>query len=44
VNASRVLLIGDVTTRQDRQMAEGSVRTLPGVLGVQNQLRVQGQK
>jgi Predicted periplasmic or secreted lipoprotein len=44
VNAARVLLIGDVKARQDRQMAEGAVRTLPGVLGVQNQLRVQGQK
>jgi BON domain-containing protein len=44
VNAARVILIGDVKTRGDRQMAEGMVRTLPGVLGVQNQLRVAGQK
>ena len=44
VNAARVLLIGDVKTRGDRQMAEGSVRTLPGVLSVQNQLRVPERK
>jgi hypothetical protein len=44
VNAARVLLLGDVKTRSDRMMAEGNVRTLPGVLGVQNQLRVAGQK
>jgi hypothetical protein len=44
LDAARVLLIGDVKTRGDRQMAEGTVRTLPGVLGVQNQLRVPDQK
>jgi osmotically-inducible protein OsmY len=40
VSAARVLLRGDVRTTGDRQIAEGAVRTLPGVLGVTNELRV----
>ena len=44
VNGARVLLHGQVRVRGDRQIAEASVRTLGGVLGVNNQLRVAGQK
>lgn len=40
VSAARVLLVGEVRTRGDRQIAEASVRSLPGVLGVTNQLRL----
>jgi osmotically-inducible protein OsmY len=35
-----VLLLGEVRTSGDRQLAEGSLRALPGLLGVVNQLRV----
>jgi len=41
VNGARVLLLGQVRARGDRQIAEASVRSLPGVLAVTNQLRVQ---
>jgi hypothetical protein len=34
VNGARVLLLGEVKTRGDRQIAEASLRALPGVLGV----------
>jgi osmotically-inducible protein OsmY len=44
VNGARVLLLGQVSAAGDRQIAESAVRTLPGVLGVTNQLRVAGQK
>ena len=44
VNGARVLLLGQVRSRGDRQIAEASLRTLSGVLGVNNQLRVAGQK
>jgi osmotically-inducible protein OsmY len=44
VNGARVLLLGQVRVAGDRQIAESVVRTLPGVLGVTNQLRVAGQK
>ncbi len=40
VNSARVLLLGEVRTTGDRQLANGSIRSLPGVLGVVNQLRV----
>jgi osmotically-inducible protein OsmY len=40
VNSARVLLLGEVRTSGDRQLAEGALRSLPGVLGVVNQLRV----
>lgn len=40
VNGGRILLRGEVRTRGDRQIAEAAVRTLPGVLGVVNELRV----
>jgi hyperosmotically inducible periplasmic protein len=40
VNSGRILLRGEVRTRGDRQIAEANVRTLPGVLGVVNELRV----
>lgn len=40
VNGGRVLLRGEVRTRGDRQIAEATLRTLPGVLGVVNELRV----
>jgi osmotically-inducible protein OsmY len=40
VNGARVLLLGQVRTKGDRQIAEASVRSLPGVLAVTNQLRV----
>ncbi|HUE85583.1 MAG TPA: BON domain-containing protein [Vicinamibacterales bacterium] len=43
VNGGRVLLRGQVRTRGDRQIAEAAVRTLPGVLGVVNELRVATQ-
>jgi osmotically-inducible protein OsmY len=44
VNGARVLLLGQVRASGDRQIAESAVRSLPGVLGVTNQLRVAGQK
>lgn len=44
VNGARVLLVGQVRTTGDRRIAEVSLRSLPGVLGVNNQLRVAGQK
>lgn len=44
VNGARVLLLGDVRASGDRQMAEARVRSIPGVLGVTNQLRIAGQK
>ena len=44
VNGARVLLLGEVRAAGDRRIAEGALRTLPGVLGVTNQLRVAGQK
>jgi osmotically-inducible protein OsmY len=40
VNSARVLLLGEVRTAGDSRIAEGSVRTLQGVLGVVNRLRV----
>lgn len=40
VNGARVLLLGQVRTKGDRQIAEASIRSLPGVLAVTNQLRV----
>ena len=40
VNGARVLLLGQVRAKGDRQIAEASIRSLPGVLGVTNQLRV----
>jgi hypothetical protein len=40
VNGARVLLLGQVRTKGDRQIAEASVRSLPGVLAVTNELRV----
>jgi hypothetical protein len=40
VNSGRILLRGEVRTRGDSQIAEATVRTLPGVLGVVNELRV----
>ncbi len=40
VSGARVLLLGEVRTTGDRRVAESTVRTLPGVLGVTNQLRV----
>ena len=39
-NSGRILLRGEVRTRGDSQIAEATVRTLPGVLGVVNELRV----
>jgi hypothetical protein len=44
VNGSRVLLVGQVRTTGDRRIAEVALRSLSGVLGVTNQLRVAGQK
>ena len=44
VNGARVLLLGQVRATGDRRIAEASLRTLSGVLGVTNQLRVAGQK
>jgi osmotically-inducible protein OsmY len=44
VNGARILLLGQVRATGDRRIAEASVRSLPGVLGVTNQLRVAGQK
>jgi hyperosmotically inducible periplasmic protein len=44
VNGSRVLLLGEVKVTGDRRIAEAALRTLPGVLSVNNQLRVAGQK
>ena len=43
VNGARILLLGQVKTTGDRRIAEASLRTLSGVLGVNNQLRVAGQ-
>jgi len=43
VNAARVLLLGEVRATGDRQQAEARLRSIPGVLGVTNQLRVAGQ-
>jgi hyperosmotically inducible periplasmic protein len=40
VNGGRILLRGEVRTRGDRQIAEAALRSLPGVLGVVNELRV----
>src|SRR5690606_29863664 len=40
VSGARVLLRGQVRTTGDRQAAEVAVRSLPGVLGVTNELRV----
>jgi hypothetical protein len=44
VNGARVLLLGQVRSAGDRRIAEVVVRTLQGVLGVTNRLRVAGQK
>ena len=44
VNGARVLLLGQVRSTGDRRIAEVSLRSLSGVLGVNNQLRVAGQK
>ena len=44
VNGGRILLVGEVRSTGDRQIAEGSVRTLSGVLAVTNQLRVASNK
>jgi len=44
VSGSRVVLQGEVRTTGDRQIAEARVRTLSGVLGVTNQLRMAAQK
>ncbi len=44
VNGARILLLGEVRASGDRQIAEGSLRGLPGVLGVVNQLRVATRK
>ncbi|MGQ0735178.1 MAG: BON domain-containing protein [Acidobacteriota bacterium] len=44
VSGSRVILLGEVRATGDRRIAESTIRTLPGVLGVTNQLRVAGQK
>ena len=43
VNGARVLLRGQVRTTGDRQIAEATVRTAPGVLRVVNELRVASQ-
>ena len=43
VNAARVLLLGEVRATGDRQQAEARLRSIPGILGVTNQLRVAGQ-
>jgi hypothetical protein len=44
VNGARILLLGQVRTTGDRRIAEASLRTLAGILGVNNQLRVAGQQ
>lgn len=44
VNGARILLRGQVRNAGDRQLAEGAVRSLPGVLNVVNELRVSGQR
>jgi hyperosmotically inducible periplasmic protein len=44
VNGARILLLGEVKASGDRRIAEATLRTLPGVLGVTNQLRVAGQR
>jgi osmotically-inducible protein OsmY len=40
VEAGSVLLLGEVRANVDRQLAEGTLRSMPGVLRVVNQLRV----
>lgn len=44
VNGARIVLHGQVRTIGDRRIAEASLRSLPGVLGVTNQLRVAARK
>ena len=44
VSGARVLLRGEVRTASDRKIAEGTIRTLAGVLGVTNELRVPPQR
>ena len=44
VNASRILLLGAVRASGDKQIAEATLRSIPGVLGVTNQLIVEGKK
>ena len=44
VSGGRVILRGHVRATGDRQQAEARVRTLSGVLGVTNELRVPGQQ
>jgi hypothetical protein len=44
VSGGRVLLLGQVSVRGDSQIAESTMRALPGVLGVTNQLRVAERK
>lgn len=44
VNGARVLLVGQVRNTGDRRIAEVALRSLSGILGVTNQLRVAGQK
>ena len=44
VNGARVLLLGEVRSAGDKTIAQANLRSLPGVLGVTNQLRVAGQK
>ena len=44
VSGARILLLGQVRAAGDRQIAEATLRSIQGVLGVTNQLRVAGQK
>jgi osmotically-inducible protein OsmY len=44
VNGARVLLLGQVRTSGDKQIAEAAVRSLSGILGVKSELRTPGQK
>jgi osmotically-inducible protein OsmY len=44
VSGGRVLLLGQVRAAGDSQIAVSTIRALPGVLGVTNQLRVSGRK
>jgi osmotically-inducible protein OsmY len=44
VSGARVVLFGEVRISGDRQIAEATLRTLPGVLGVTNQLRVAAKR
>ena len=44
VSGGRVILRGQVRTTGDRQQAGARIRTLPGVLAVTNELRVQGRQ